>query len=153
MKAKLLFLVTLMLVGVQAQAQESYSLNVTAQQVTDLTAVIDMTNGQTCIRWGLAVGCTQAQACTAASAAGGSSCTAAQARAAKARIFPQTLAGREEFVTHMIAVARFIELRDQVPAWLEERKCAHRATLDQTARNTQCTNNGLTAPCRLCGIP
>src|SRR5687768_9027420 len=65
-----------------AQAQETYSLPASAGNVVTLSEVITFYNGETCGRYSLAESCTQAQVCTASGAAGGSSCTAGQARAA-----------------------------------------------------------------------
>lgn len=88
-----------------AMGQESYTVNATAGQVTDLTAIVDISNEQVCRGLGLALTCTQAQACTAKGAPGGASCTAVQARGAGVRIYPQTLAGREEFVTFALVAS------------------------------------------------
>lgn len=95
-------------------SQESYNVGpASAPQVTTLTTVIAFLNGETCVRLGLPRTCTQAQACADSdcAAAGGASCSAAQARAAGCRLWiPSTLAGREEFVTFGIALPRFNEL-------------------------------------------
>lgn len=93
--------------------QETYSLPASAGNVTTLTSVINFQNGELCARLSLPRTCTQAQACVAPGclAAGGASCSAAQARAAGCRVYPaSTQAGREEFVTFFIAAPRFIEL-------------------------------------------
>lgn len=99
-------------VGLSVLAQEAYTVpptgNGTAQQQADLTAIVAAYNANTCEGLKLATSCTQAQACTAANAAGGASCTAAQARAANARIWPNTTAlERSEFVTFVYATPSF----------------------------------------------
>src|SRR5687767_9696001 len=98
---KILPLIAFVLLAGPASAQvETYAVPGSAANVATLTSVISFRNRETCERWSLATTCTQAQACTAANAIGGSSCTAANARAANARIFPLTQAGREEYVIH-----------------------------------------------------
>lgn len=96
------------------QAQETYSLPASAGNVVTLNEVITFYNGETCARYSLALTCTQAQACTSAVAPGGASCTAAQARNAGVRIYALTQAGREEFVTFVIAAPEFFRLADSV---------------------------------------
>lgn len=106
----LLLVVTLLIVAASSEAQETYSLPASAGNVTTLTEIITYANGNVCASLNLARTCTQAQACTAASVTGGASCTAANARAAKVRIYPLTTAGREEYSQFEIAQPRFNEL-------------------------------------------
>lgn len=131
-------------------AQETYSLAATAQQVSDLTIVVAIENERTCIRLGQAASCTQAQACTAANAAGGASCTAAQARAATARIWPATQAGREEFVTFAIAAPRFQDLKAGTIGRHREKMCEAWTAANQAGKDSMCTATGNSAGCTLC---
>lgn len=147
---RLLFLLAC-LVAPWAAAQETYSIAANANQVTDLTAIVSAANGGVCNSLNLALSCTQAQACTAANAPGGSSCTAAQARGANVRIYPQTQAGREEFVLFVIAGPRFAELRaSAVPAFSQRKLCDFWATATRTQKDTTCSSVGLPNGCELC---
>ena len=101
------------LASVTASAQESHVIPVSLANIAKENSIINGKNAKTCQRLSLAIGCTQAQACTAASAAGGASCTAAQARAAKARIWLLTQPGREEYTIFGIVEPAF---DDQVAA-------------------------------------
>lgn len=142
----------LLLVGMAApaMAQETYSLSATAQQVSDLTLIVTAANGRACESFNLAETCTQAQACTAANAAGGASCTAAQARAANARIFPLTQPGREEFVTFMIAAPRFQDFKVGIVGRDHDKMCQFWSTATQVQKDTTCTSVGRSAGCQLC---
>lgn len=148
-----LFLFGVVLFAPWASAQETYSINANANQVTDLTDIVRTQNGQVCERTNLALDCTQAQACTAAGVAGGASCTAAAARAANVRIFPLTQAGREEFVTFGIAAPRFVELRAaNVPAFAQQQQCKFWSapTTTRTQKDAMCTAANLPTGCQLC---
>lgn len=96
-------------------AQETYSVSGSAGQVGDLQQYLLAQNRTTCALLNLAITCTQAQACTAANAPGGASCTAVQARGANVRIWPDTQAGREEYVTFGVAAPKLAEIRAVVP--------------------------------------
>lgn len=143
-----------------ALAQETYSISANANQVTDLTAIVGAANTAVCDRLGLAIGCTQAQACTGAQAPGGASCTAAQARSVNARIYPQTQAGREEFVVFEIAAPKFQELRFSLVLQSSQKElCDFWATAPRAGANSKdnvCSAAGLptsvSAPtgCELC---
>ena len=147
---RLLFLLAC-LVAPWAAAQETYSIAANANQVTDLTEIVRTQNGQVCDRVNQALNCTQAQACTAAGVAGGASCTAAAARAANVRVYPLTQAGREEFVTFVIAGPRFVELRaSAVPAFAQKKQCDFWAVATQTQRDAMCTAANLPTGCALC---
>jgi len=95
---KVLIALALVFAAVPALAQETYSIAATAPQVTRVDRARLKQNSNTCSRLLLATGCTQAQACVAANAVGGASCTQAQARARNAEIFAATQPGRESFV-------------------------------------------------------
>jgi hypothetical protein len=149
---KLLLALFVLAVGGVANAQESYSIPATASQVTDVTSIAIAKNKKTCVRLGLAIGCTQAQACTAANAAGGASCTAAQARNANARIFvSSTQAGREEYVSFQIVLPAFQDQIAAVPGQTQREACANWQTFNQTQKDAACTAAGITAPCTLFG--
>lgn len=141
-----LIFIILLLSG-PAMAQETYSLNASAGNVTTLTGVITGLNGNLCVQYGLPRTCTQSQVCTASNTPGGASCTAAQARTNNVRIFPLTQAGREEFTTHRIAAPKFTELvRDQRN---EDRRafCAGWNAASQLAKDNACSDLGLPAGC------
>ena len=143
-----------------SEAQETYTINANANQVSDLTTIVGNENGQVCDQLALPLGCTQAQACTAANAPGGASCTAAQARGAGVRIYPQTQAGREEFVTFRVAAPKFQELRAGVPSFSQKKQCDFWATAPRAgatgSRDAMCAAAGLPtsvnapAGCELC---
>jgi hypothetical protein len=145
---KLLVLAVLVLAASAAHAQETYSVGpASAGNVTTVGTVMAALNRETCLRYSLAASCTQAQACAAAGAAGGSGCTASQARAAGVRIWPATFAGREEYVTFGITLPRFLEL---VAAQQQETRrlfCEGWNASNTTARNNACTALGLAAGC------
>lgn len=146
---KKIILSTLFFIGLAGivNAQETYSLPAGAGNVTTLTTLVAKTDGDTCQRWGLPRTCTQAQACVAASAVGGASCTAAQARAAAARIYPNTFAGREEYVTFEIALPQFLALVSSQQAEDRRAFCENWNAATPTTRNNFCTSIGLLAGC------
>jgi len=139
MRKLVLALFVLTLSAGVAQAQEVYSLPVGSGNVASLSVVITGRNGALCNRYGLALTCTQAQVCPLAGAAGGASCTAAQARAAKARIFPLTQAGREEFTTFEIALPKFLELVAEEKAEQRRAFCVAWLAKTQPERDAICT--------------
>lgn len=145
-----LIVLAFVLTTAAAEAQETYSVNATAGQVTDLVSIAAAENEKVCYRYNLALTCTQAQACTAAGAAGGASCTAAQARAAQARIFPATQAGREEFVTFKMLAPVFIDQRASIGGWHRERLCIFWSSANQTQKDALCTGSGQSTNCNLC---
>ena len=144
---KLLLALALLFLADAAQAQETYSVSASAGQVASHERDRASRARATCLRLGQAVGCTQAQACTAANAAGGASCTAAQARAADARIYPATQAGREEFLTFSIIVPEFLSRianaasseRAAAGVWFNAQ--------NQTTKDAECVKWGLAAGC------
>jgi len=145
-----LVIVALVALAPYAAAQENYNVPASAQQVADLTAVVTGANLRTCLLWGKAAGCTDQGAsgtCVAAGAAGGSSCTAAQARAANARIFPATQAGREEFVQFKIAAPTFVAMKNELPTFSRAAYCSWFGLQTQTTQDSECTKIGLSAGC------
>jgi hypothetical protein len=151
MKKLLLAAILLVLSSAAASAQESWTLNATANQVTDVSNILNGENLSTCARLALADGCTQAQACTAANAAGGSSCTAGQARTANARIWPQTQPGREEFVTFFIAAPRFLDLKGVEAQRARRRYCEiWWPAQSQGTKDAECAKLARNAGCEVC---
>ncbi len=147
MKVLPLVLVVL-LAAVVAESQETYSVGpASAAQVTTLTTVTSALNRETCLRYSLAAACTQAQVCTAAGAAGGSGCTAAQARTAGVRIWPATFAGREEFTTFGIALPGFNALVAAQNTETRRIFCDGWLAANTTARNNACSALSLSAGC------
>lgn len=142
-----LFVLAAFILAAPASAQETYSLAATAANVSTLTDIITFQNVDTCQRFALTATCTQAQACTAAGAVGGSSCTAAQARAASARIWVNTQAGREEFVTFQIALPRFLDLQSSLSSLKATIQARAAALATQTAKDNSCAQLGLPAGC------
>lgn len=141
----------LLLLPTIAGAQESYTLNATAQQAADLATIVDLGNRDTCRRLRLAEGCTQSAACTAAGAVGGSSCTAAQARGSNARIYPATQPGREEYVTFVIAAPPFLALRADISTRGKTRYCqVWWPVQNQTTKDGECSKLNLPNGCELC---
>lgn len=133
-----------------AWGQESYSVSASANQVSNLTNAIASINQDLCDRYTLGTNCTQAQACTAVNAPGGASCTAAQARQANVRIWPNTQAGREEFVVFYIVGPRFQDLVQGTVGSNRARYCAWWNTQNQTTKDGECTKLGLPAGCAIC---
>jgi hypothetical protein len=149
---RLLELIAVLLFASIAQAQESYTLSATAPQVAVLRAYVITQGRDVCLRLGLSASCNQAQACTTANAPGGAGCSPAQARGASVRIYPDSQAGREEFVTFVWVAPDFI-------AVVAATKDADRrywcgvwwATIaNQTQKDTACTNAGLASGCDVC---
>jgi len=147
---RLLLLVVLSFIPAFAEAQESYNVAATAGQVTRLTKAVTIQNRQTCGASGFPASCTQAQVCTFVNAAGGASCTAAQARAANVRIYPNTLAGREEFVTFALVVPAFQQLVSIAVSTDQQDFCAAFKAAAQGTNNATCATYGLPTVCEIC---
>lgn len=138
------------LAGLSVQAQETYSIAGTVGQVSDLRQYVLGINRNTCARLQQVAACTQAQACTAAGAQGGASCTAAQARSANARIWPDTLAGREEFLLNVWIAPRFQEAKSGLPAQGYGGYCNWWTAQNQTTKDAECSKAGLPTGCSIC---
>lgn len=133
-----------------AEAQEVYTLNANATQVGQLDRARAAKNRQTCQRYALPTTCTQAQVCTAASSPGGAACTPAQARAANVRVYPQTQAGREEFIgVELVLPAISIGTGS---AAADERKaaCSWFNLQTQPTKDAECSKWGLDVGCNPC---
>ena len=139
-----------MLFAGSAEAQEVYTLNANANQVSQVERTRASRNRQTCQRYALATTCTQAQVCTAANAPGGAACTAGQARTAGVRMYPQTQAGREEFIGFDLVLP---EIQAGVSsAAADERKavCAWFSVQTTPTKDAECSKWGLDAGCNPC---
>lgn len=138
------------LISVPAAAQEAYTVNATAGQVTRLTKAVTIQNRQTCASQGFGPLCTQGQICVQVNAAGGNSCNPAQARAANVRIYPNTLAGREEFVTFALVVPAFQQLMGTAVMTDQQDFCAAFKAAAQGVKDATCATYGLPAACEPC---
>lgn len=141
-------------------APEVYTLNAGSTNVGNLIQVIRAKNEKLCSNlhrqagtnpWTPAWTCTQAQACTVASAPGGASCTAAQARGANVRVWLQTEAGHQEYVMFQIVLPAFNDQVEALPSWEQRQQCIAFNAGDQNAKDQMCINAGRVAPCRLYG--
>lgn len=136
-----------------AQAQETYTFtlggsaeNTKAAKQTQVGMVNlgrIQQNADVCKRGNLGPTCTQAQACVALGVLGGADCTAADALAADARIFADSLAGRQGFISQMM-------VRRLSSAYLAEQAARDKATLD--AFCLVATNGDLEALCVAVGL-
>jgi len=146
----------LLLIAASASAQETYSVAIlNPANVSKLDVGRQLANQAVCTRFSLAVSCTQAQACAASlSATGqpasGAACTANEAQTAGVRIYPNSLAGREAFITQEL-------IRAQLDVFARQRAKLDFAALQsfcKTATQPQidgvCTASGLSAGCGVC---
>jgi len=139
-----------------ASAQETYSVNVggTTTNRNSIVGQIQLgrqqNNDDVCSRAKLASGCTQAQACVALGVVGGASCTGADAITANARIYPDSLAGRESFVANHLVRFRapiYLDAQIVIEANTVKTWCT---TASQADLNTICALAGLPAGCKPC---
>ena len=147
---KLLALIVLVLVSA-ASAQETVSLELTSNQVSTVNALLTMHNEKICGDQLSTLTCTQAQACAASGGSDFSGCTAAQARNAGVRIFPADAAGRDEYITFMLAGPAFQGAKRDLSAWNGEKYCTYIfPTQTQNQRDAVCAARGMSAGCDLC---
>lgn len=140
-----------------ASAQETYSVAVPAADVNLVQRSRILWNASVCARFALAASCTQAQACTAAGAPGGASCTAVQARSVDVEIFADTLAGREGFFIRKLLtrLRRDILARD-IAGRDGDLQCTNWRAGNDTVKNAMCAAAGAPVPatvalgCNLC---
>ena len=141
---KLLLAVAVLFVAASVQAQETYSVTLGGSTTNrnSLVGQVELgrvqVNSDVCTNKGLPADCTQAQACVAYAVPGGASCTAADALAAEARIYANTLAGRESFVANQVVRFRLsMYLTEQIrrEAAAYSGWCAQ---ANQTQRNSVC---------------
>jgi hypothetical protein len=156
MRLKIAAFAVFLLAGA-ADGAEVYAVAASDAQVVELRIYELAKNREQCRRLGLASTCTQAQACTAANAPGGASCTAAQARQAGCRIWPDTEAGRLEFITFNPGwlADLFKSAKASTPAQIGTEYCIWWGTQNQTQREAVCTaigatNSGTIEACGLC---
>ena len=139
-----------------ASAQETYSITISLPaNVAKLDVGRVQYNTGVCSRFSLAASCTQAQACAASftatgQPASGAACTAPEAQAANVRIYPNSQAGREGFLTNEIVRAQIaIFTRQQAKldfaALQSFCKVATQPQIDGV-----CTATGLAAGCNVC---
>lgn len=153
---KRLILSLLLLTAVSASAQETYSIAIlNPANVTKLDVGRQLANQAVCTRFSLAASCTQAQACAASfSATGqpvsGAACTANEAQTAGVRIYPNSLSGREGFITTEL-------IKAQLDVFARQRAKLDFAALQafcKVATQPQidgvCTATGLSAGCSVC---
>lgn len=153
---KKLILSFLLLTAVSASAQETYSIAIlNPANVTKLDVGRQLANQAVCTRFSLAASCTQAQACAESFAATGEpatggACTAQEAATAGVRIYPNSLAGREAFITQEL-------IRAQLDVFARQRAKLDFASLQsfcKVATQPQidgvCTATGLAAGCGVC---
>lgn len=150
-KLSLLAVVAVLGIGSGAWAQESYTISATAVQVARTDRERIANNVRTCVRLGQAPGCTQAQACVAAGAAGGAGCTFAQALAVNAELYANSLAGREAFVAftiYRLALSDYAARHQRADAgsyctWWS-------TTATQAQKDSECSKVGQAAGCSIC---
>jgi hypothetical protein len=152
---RLILTVLVLLTASLASAQETYSFSVggTTGNRNSLVGMLELgrvqNNTDVCVRAALPATCTQAQACTALGVAGGASCTAPDAIAARARIYPASLAGREAFLANEM-------VRTKAPEFYAEQVRRDAAALaafcaiSQGNRDALCSLLGLVAGCGAC---
>lgn len=158
MKKLLLTFSAVFVLVASASAQETYSITL-GGSTSNRASVVGQTeagrllnNYTVCQRAGLALTCTQAQACAALNVPGGASCTAAQALAMgpPARIYPDSLAGREAYSANSMirykAPVNVIELEA-----FEGAICKARClSLTVAEKNARCADAGLPNGCNPC---
>lgn len=151
-----LILILLLAFSGLASAQETYSVTITLPaNVTKLDIGRQLANQAVCSRFSLVSTCTQAQACAASfSATGqpatGASCTILEANAAGVRIYANTLAGREAFVTLEMVKASldvFARQKAKLDFAALQGFCK---TATQPQIDGVCTASGLAAGCGVC---
>jgi hypothetical protein len=159
MKKSLLALALVLLASL-TYADETYSIVATGSTATlsswlgglDLFRI--QQNADVCTRAKLATNCTQADACVALNVPGGASCTAAQANAADARIFTNTLSGREGLLAikglkWMAEEARARKAREEAGYGVLSAWCG--TNPNTSALDTMCAALGLSSGCYVCG--
>lgn len=160
MKVMIRSLLILLLFAGGASAQEAYTLNLGGNAENTKAAKqtqVGMVNlgrlqwnEDVCKAGSLPATCTQAQACAALNVAGGASCSAAAALAADARIYPDSVAGREGFIVNVM-------VKKVSPTYLSEQVVRDKAKADAfcasagaVALESFCSMIGLTQ-CFACG--
>jgi len=156
MKRLILTFVALLGLASLASAQETLSILVGGATTNRTTYLGQIqlgrlqANADVCSKAQLPSSCTQAQACTALTVPGGAACTAVQANAANARIYADTLGGREAFVTiEMVRAGAGAYLSEQLRREQNTFGIWCRAAT-QAQKDVICTAAGLVAGCNPC---
>jgi hypothetical protein len=157
-------------VEAQVCAAETWTLSPNGTECTTSNRGRLDANKETCARFGLAAGdtdatqCTQAQACGAPAipgfpaCAGGSGCNASQAIACGRRIYPNSTAGREQWagVDVVRPALAAVEARHapQPPTGSDFRAWCLNFWIPalQTARDVECTRAALPPSCNICPL-
>lgn len=152
MKRALLVFGCLLMLPALSEAQEVYSVSANAIQVAIVQQWTAFLNRDNCRRINAAGGaaCTQAQACTAVNAPGGSGCSPAQARQAGVRIWPDSQAGREEYMLHGVAAPALADIKAKLPASIVIDKCIWWNGQNTTVQNAECATIGAPPGCSPC---
>lgn len=146
----------LLLLGTNLGAQESYTLDVTAERAARIANQITIENGNTCARRQLHEACTQQEACIAAKVTTEknekSECTADEATAAGVRIFDSsTKEGRQEFILALLAT-RFRDFDSASVYVYQKKQCVWWTDAVRTKEERQeiCLKLNQPADCQLC---
>lgn len=139
-----------------ASAQETYSIDILSPaNVAKLDVGRQLANQAVCTKLSLPSSCTQAQACTASFEATGQpassgACTAQEAQTASVRIYPNSLNGREAFITQEL-------IRAQLDVFARQRAKLDFAAMQSFCKvatqpqiDAVCTATGLSAGCGVC---
>jgi hypothetical protein len=146
---KLLIILGLLALAGATIADETYSFSAPTAWVDKIDLGRVQHNDNVCTGLGLSIGCSQSDACTAAGAAGGASCTAGQARAAECWLVPDSQEGREDFIGYLI-------IADAARDFEEEQQRRDRATIrafceaSSANKDALCALAGLSAGCYAC---
>jgi hypothetical protein len=141
----------LMTSALGAVAAENYTVPVNDARQIQVSIMVDYNRIQICDRLSLVgAACTQANACTTVvpAAAGGASCSAAQARAAKVRLYPQTQPGREEWFTFEYVVGGLQDLKDHAEVAIKALRARYIAAQNTATKDADCTAIGTVASCQ-----
>lgn len=144
------------LLAVSASAQETYSVTISLPaNVAKLDIGRQLANQALLTRFALPSNATQADVCAASLAqtgqpASGSACTLVEANNLGIRIFPNTLAGRELFISQNLIKAEldvFARQRAKLDFAAMQTFCK---TATQPQIDGVCTATGLSAGCGVC---
>jgi hypothetical protein len=126
---------------------ENYSYTASNAQVVALTVLIQAHNQlDVCAPLGIDnAGCTQAAVCVAKNIA---PCNAQNARDAKARVYPQTTAGREEYFNKVIIADGIPDVQVKAEVARKRVKEANLAAQSQATKDADCAANNLPAGCQ-----
>lgn len=124
-----------LLVPTIVQAQESYTLNATAGQVSNLIDPGRVThNERSCYNAGLAITCTEAQL----QAVPGFETT---------KIYPDSQQGRQDYIIDIVIGPRIPELKTERQGWDSTKAKINFDALDTTGKNAVCSALSLPNGC------